>query len=306
MLGVIRDCFAAFSEPLAGKVTCMYQDQQGQVTIGIGNLIDSPEAAWATRGYGAPFIVGDDESAEAGEIDVKAEWWRVKNDPLLRGDWRLAYQVTQLRVTGTGVLNLLQRRLTDFESTLKRVTQFQDLDDWPADAQLALFSMAWGMGPAFARGGLWPEFRAACAARDWLSAAATCNMKNTWQVRRNAVNRGLFRNAAWAVSEGIDATQLYLAIPGRRPVLRRGATDHDHAGQGFDSDDSVTTLQGFLQWLGFYAGPIHGSFDEGTGDAVLGFQRAEDELTRNKGGFSVDGTAGPITWSALGYLVPPP
>jgi len=289
---------------MEGKVECMYQDHLGLVTVGIGNLIDSENAAWATRNYGAPFVHKSDPSIQASEADVRAEWRRVKFDPSLKGNWQRARQVTTLQLTDAGIVNLLLQKMDEFEQTLKQVTEFFPLDDWPADAQLALLSMAWAMGPGFAHGGRWPNFRATCAAQDWISAVTHCNMANTWLMKRNAVNRGLFRNAAWVVTEGRDPTSLYIAIPGRRPKLELGAKDSDHAGQGFDSDDSVSTAQGFLQWLGFYGGKISGEFDAGTELAVGTFQQSENRLAAAMGGFAVDYIIGPTTWAALGYVVP--
>ena len=56
------------------------------------------------------------------------------------------------------------------------MTEFQKFDEWPADAQLALHSMAWAMGSAFAARGKWPHFRAACAKMDFDLAADNCKM----------------------------------------------------------------------------------------------------------------------------------
>jgi hypothetical protein len=296
--------FAAFSEQLEGKVPCMYQDHLGKVTVGIGNLIDSEDAAWGTRAYGAPFVRKAPDATEATESEVRDEWRRVKHDSSLKGNWHLADAVTNLRLTDVGIANLLDRVLAQFESVLRGVPQFAQLDDWPADAQLALASMAWAMGPYFAHGGKWPNFRAACDSRDWIAATTHCNMVNAWLVKRNAVNRGLFRNAAWAAAESRDTTQLYISVPGNRPVLSLGSTDAGDAGQGYDTDDSVTTLQGFLQYLGFHGAEVNGTFDASTEASVRTFQSAENDLTATEGGFDVDGKAGPITWAALGYVVP--
>lgn len=306
MWDVVRDSFAAFLEPMEAKVAWMYQDHLGLVTVGIGNLIDSEDAAWATRDAGAPFVHKRDESVEASEAEVRDEWRRVKGDPSLKGKWHQAGHATTLKLTEDGIQALLQRTLADFESALLRVTEFSDLDEWPADAQLALFSMAWAMGPAFANGGKWPNFRGACASHDWAAATTHCNMANSWTARRNAVNRGLFRNAAWVASASADSSRLYIVIPGNRPTLQLHATDSDHAGKGFDDDTSVSTLQTFLQWLGYYGGAVNGDFDEETDRAVRAFQQDEHDLTKKMGGFDVDGIVGRQTWAALGYVVPRP
>jgi peptidoglycan hydrolase-like protein with peptidoglycan-binding domain len=67
------------------------------------------------------------------------------------------------------------------------------------------------------------------------------------------------------------------------PTLRWGSTG-----------DDVAKLQQTLAELGFYSGPIDGSFGPLTRSAVMAFQRAN--------GLTPDGIVGPITWSALAGL----
>lgn len=298
MLDVVHQVLADFLTPMEGEVRWMYQDHLGLVTVGIGNLIDSPEAAWATRDYGAPFLHGGDPAREAAEPQVREAWQAVKKDPSLAGRWPLAEHLSDLRLSADGVRNLVRNRLVEYEQTLYGFAEFADHDSWPADAQLALASMTWAMGAAFAED--WPNLRAACAARRWLAAASECNMSNHWMLRRNAVDRGLFRNAAWVDATGADPTQLYIGIPGNLPTLRLGASDEQYAGQGYDVDDPVSTLQRFLAFLGHDA-PATGTFDAGTDAAVRAFQANEERLMP---GFGVDGVVGRTTWAALGYVVP--
>ena len=59
--------------------------------------------------------------------------------------------------------DLIQKRLSDNESFLKRHSPFADFEDWPADAQLAVLSMAWAMGAGGVLG--FSKFCAACSAR---------------------------------------------------------------------------------------------------------------------------------------------
>lgn len=299
----VRSAFFPFSEPMEGKVAHMYQDHLGLVTVGVGNLIDSADAAWGIRDLGAPFFTQKGNGPEADESAVRAEWARVKNDPSLAGKHQLAAEVTDLRLTDDGIAALLTSRLESFESTLRQTTEFADIDGWPADAQLGLFSMAWAMGPGFAQNGHWPSFRGACSARDWLAAAANSVIGNGWLRKRNAVNRGLFRNAAYSVASGYDPSGLLLVVPGMLPTLRSGSTDAEFAGQGYDSDTPVTSLQQFLEWLG-YPTPATGTFDEQTDSGVRAFQADEASITASGGGFTVDGIVGSTSWAALGFIVP--
>jgi peptidoglycan hydrolase-like protein with peptidoglycan-binding domain len=157
--------------------------------------------------------------------------------------------------------------------------------------------MSWAMGEGFADGTKWPNFRTKCAAEEWLEAAKNCNMANAWLIKRNAVNRGLFRNAAYsAAPPPDDPSKLFLEIPGSRPVIQIG--DQDIPG----STEHVATAQGFLNWLGYSVAKT-GTFDQATEGAVKAFQTDERGLP-NGGAFSIDGKIGPLTWAGLGYVVP--
>lgn len=280
----VRDSFYDFTKPLEGEVTWMYQDTLGKVTIALGYLIDSEAAALAVPGEGAPFTRGQGGPL-AGPAEIAEEWRRVKGDTLHTGHAQRYAALTNLRISSEGCAALTQRRLIAFESTLGTTPEFSAMANWPADAQLGLLSMAWAMGPAFAQSGRWPNFRAACSGSDWFSAAANCNMSNAWLVKRNAVNRGLFRNAAYAVAQGVDPSTLYLEIGSRRPVVRKN-----------DQGEDVASLQRFLAFLRFYAGQDHGLFDDATDAAVRSLQTAD--------GLTADGVVGPLTWASLGYNVP--
>jgi peptidoglycan hydrolase-like protein with peptidoglycan-binding domain len=261
----------------------MYLDQLGKVTIGVGNLIDSEQAAIDLRRYGAPLL--DTNDAEVADDEIRAEWQRIKNKT---GGFTL-------HISDAGIVSLVAKRVAECEADLiATYSEFTDFGDWPADAQLGLLSMAWAMGSRFATG--WPGFRGAVAAKNWRAAAANCNMVNSWLIRRNAVNRGLFRNAAWWLEQPtFDASTLVIDIPGSRPTVRLNDKDSG-------SDDNIASLQRFLTWFGFPAAAT-GTFDAATDTAVRQFQQAENAL-HNGSGFGADGVVGQLSWAALGYLVP--
>lgn len=300
----VRSVFEDFSEEFEGRVVHMYADHLGKVTVGIGCMLDTADAAWRLRDSGAPFVYKSDQAVEASRDDVTQEWQRVKADPsLATGGHRAARPVTHLQLTDHGVTLALRDRLNRFESTLKQVPEFAPLDDWPADAQLALFSMAWAMGPAFAHGGRWPNFRASCLDQDWLAAARNSVIASSWLPRRNAVNRGLLRNAAWTASSSGPLDTLRLGLTRQMPVLRTGNDDSSFAGAGYYFERPVEALHGSLNWLGY--GPVSGGrFTSTTADAVIAFQRDEAQITSSGGGFSTDGIVGSRTWAALGYIMP--
>jgi hypothetical protein len=109
---------------------------------------------------------------------------------------------------------VISERLGRNESYLTRQAPFQQFGAWPADAQMALLSMAWAMGPAgpprFTR------FCAACLKLDFNTAAAESRMNeagNPGLAKRNRANRTLLLNAAAVASatpaEGLSAETLY-------------------------------------------------------------------------------------------------
>jgi len=281
----VRDSFFDFTLPMEGKVAWMYQDTLGKVTIALGYLIDTEADALAVPSQGAVFTRKQDGGV-ADPAEISAEWNAVKSDSLHTGHANQYEGLTNLRIGDDGCAILTQVRLQAFESALLQTPEFSDLGTWPADAQLALFSMAWAMGPAFAQGGRWPLFRSSCASHDWIAATANCNMSDAWLTKRNAVDRGLFRNAAYSVSQGADSSTLYLEIGSQRPTIKLN-----------DSGDDVASLQRFLAFLGFFAGDPTSQFDQDTDAAVRSFQAGD--------GLTADGVVGPLTWAALGYNVPP-
>ncbi|MBN3496386.1 peptidoglycan-binding domain-containing protein [Arthrobacter pascens] len=280
----VSENFYSFTEPLEGQVLWMYQDILGKVTIGLGHLIDSEDAAISLSDEGAPFYLRNDNN-QASTDQIATEWRAVKSDSEHTGRAWEYEPSTNLRINREGCAELTKNRLLSFESKLKETAEFGTLDEWPADAQLGLLSMAWAMGPAFGQGGKWPSFRQACSTMNWLDAAAKCDMSNAWLIKRNAVNRGLFRNASYSVSQRADPSVLYIEIGSQRPTLRMS-----------DAGEDVASLQRFLAYLGFYVGEQSGQFDEPTDAAVRSFQ-SSDELTN-------DGVVGQLTWAALGYIVP--
>lgn len=281
MYDSVREQFIAFSTEFEGRVSFMYADIKGLVSIGIGNLIDPVELALPL-----PFVYKSDQSSAAGQADIQTDWQRVKSDPsLAQKGWRACDAITSLMLTDDSIETLVLSKLDQFAATLRRTSEFADLDDWPADAQLGLFSMAWAMGPAFGPG--WPNFRASCAAHDWRGAADNRHMNdsaNPGLRPRNVANRELFLNAAYATDQGYDPTVLQYVVSGERPTIRAGA-----------SGGHVDFLQSRLGVLG-YATAVGGTFDDATTSAVAAFQTVHS--------LSADGIVGAMSWAALGSCVP--
>jgi GH24 family phage-related lysozyme (muramidase) len=204
MYPAVSAAFADFTTKFEGRVFFMYLDVLGLVTIGCGNLIDPIGAALAL-----PFELKTSPGTVVSQADVTAEWNYVKSrtDMKLKGGGSFG-AITKLQITEDTLTKLMASKLTSFEGTLKG--RFAQYDQWPADAQLGLMSMAWAMGPAFSD--KWPKFTDACNAADWVAAAADCKMNdvgNPGLRPRNTANEILFRNAAQVVAQGLAPDTLY-------------------------------------------------------------------------------------------------
>ena len=180
----------ALNRRFEGVIRWMYLDIKGLVTCGIGNLIDPMDAAlplpWLRKADGRP----------ASQAEIMAEWQHIKAQVALKDQGAAAAgRVATLVLSDAMIDALAQRKLESNHETLRR--RFSALDDWPADAQVAIHLMAWAMGPGFPR--TWPRFSAACDVRNWASAAAESQIPaagNAGLVPRNAEVRRLLLAAA--------------------------------------------------------------------------------------------------------------
>jgi hypothetical protein len=203
--------FRAFSERFEGYVPYMYLDIKGLVTVGVGNLIDPVELATVLpfRFKSRPGIATP--GALASQEKIAAEWQLLKSNPnLAQKGFRACDPLTELDIPDDALNDLIVKRLAGSESFLKRQAQFSAFDNWPADAQLALLSMAWAMGPAGP--GRFPLFSAACENLDFNFAAQECQMNevgNPGLIPRNLANRTLLSNAAVVLAQGLDPSALY-------------------------------------------------------------------------------------------------
>jgi hypothetical protein len=194
-----------------GEVAFMYLDTKGLVTVGIGNLIDPVGLA---MGLPFQFKAVNRANAPAGRAatraEIDAEWRALKHhqdrQQLITGGHRLCDAVTNLELGEANRMQLFEDKTAANERQLRAA--FNDFDWWPADAQLGLMAMAWGLGAGFpAR---WPRFSAACQRKDFDAAAADSKI-STWRSERNDASLRLFTNAARVVAnpDSYGVTNLY-------------------------------------------------------------------------------------------------
>jgi hypothetical protein len=182
----------------------------GLVTLGVGCLIDPVSLAlplpWRHAGSG--------ELATRAEVAAAWNGLKSQKDKFTKLHFKYAAALNDLRLDDAGVDQLMTQRLLTNEKVLHGY--FPQFDLFPADAQLAIFSMAWAVGAGFPQ--QFGNFRAAANAQNWTSAIAACGIRtdgNAGIVPRNAANRLCLANAQSVLSQGIPLDTLFW--PGTAP-----------------------------------------------------------------------------------------
>jgi|SRR6478609_1545868 len=197
----VSDSLLKFNAPLEGVVAWPYQDILGLVTVGIGCLIEPVGLALPLHWDGSP-----------DAATIRQEWTRVNSlKPAMH--FNQYKSASSLRLTDSGVQDLLAHRALDFEATLRK--WFPDWDNWPADAQMAALGMSWACGPAFPR--TFTNFAHYANVRDWANAAKCAKIReqgNPGIVPRNKQIALCLANAAAIDSpDGYATPALYWPGP---------------------------------------------------------------------------------------------
>lgn len=198
----VRAAFYDFSARFESVIPWMYLDIKGFVTTGVGNLIDRIESAerlpWTHSG-GIP----------ATRDEIREEWHIVKSHTEFAHLGAGAAKAScVLRLSPPAIRALVDAKLTEMVTHL--AGRF-DLASWPADAQLAVCSMAWAMGPGFK----FPRFEIAVSHRNFMAAAGECAINATGNpgvVPRNKANRAHFERAANVIAQGL-LLDAFLEVP---------------------------------------------------------------------------------------------
>lgn len=220
---IVLEKWRGFNTPLEGLIPYMYQDIKGLITIGMGNLIDPVSTA-----IGLPFKKRHkagvtNPGAPATREEIEAEWALIKGKPeLAKKGYRACNALCMLEIDEPGIDKLIRKRLAANDAYLKKA--FDQLETWPADAQMALHSMSWAMGPAFSK--KWVGFSKACRAMDFVAAGENCRMKeagNPGIIPRNKANKTLFNNADAVLAGEADGFYqrdvLYYPTIALRPIF---------------------------------------------------------------------------------------
>lgn len=172
--------------PFEGSVSHMYLDTNGYVTVGIGNLLATPQTAIALN-----WIWRDQRGGEPNEMEIADEWTRVHT--AVRGFAAESYRrLTTMELIDYEIRRLFAKRVDEFETSLQHL--FPSFAAWPEPAQLAVLDIAFNVGV----GNLMRHFPHLCAAlleQDWRGAAEHSHRAQSRDARNVAV-RELFLAAA--------------------------------------------------------------------------------------------------------------
>ena len=169
-----------------GSIPWMYLDTVGKVTIGVGMMLPSLEAARSL-----PFMFGD-RAATLEEIGREYQRVSAMKPGLLARVYRKASGLTLSEET---INERLQHTLLGFEGYLR--SHIPSYDTLPDAAKLGLLDMIYNLGPGklFSQ---YPRLLKAIAAGDW-SGAAAASMRRGPAAARNSWTRQQFDDAASAL-----------------------------------------------------------------------------------------------------------
>lgn len=197
----VRDVFFDFSTKFEGAVDFPYLDVKGLLTTGIGNLIENDV------GLGLPWNMLTLRPATIEEIHQGLDAVKARQDLKLRGG--MAYKnISLLRLTQDDITKLVLDRMASNESEL--LCFFPAFEDFSAPAQLAIMSIAWACGAAFAQ--TWPNFKRAANSQDWVTAAAESHISDGAPARNDA-NHYLLLQAACIAKDGGDPDNVCWPMP---------------------------------------------------------------------------------------------
>lgn len=200
-----------FSAPLEGRVPKMYCDVLGLITTGVGNLINTLPQALAL-----PWLLADGSKATAAQITADFELCRANKDSFAKLKWTVYAGQLKCHLAEKDIDALVQRTLDVNEGFYRK--RWPKYDVFPADAQLAINSMGWAVGPAFHQ--KFENLAKCIDAEDWAGCVAACKIRdgldtpskaddNPGIVPRNAGNKLLFGNAQVVKERGLDPNVLY-------------------------------------------------------------------------------------------------
>lgn len=173
-------------ERYEGRVSHMYLDSNGYVTVGVGHLLSSVFAAQKL-----PFT--DLSNKVATPSQIKLDYDAVKKQPF--GNYSAAFykRHTALTLSDRDINNLTEQHVYSFEKELKHM--YKGFDLFPSEARLALFDMIFNLGANKLKI-QYVKFNSAVNAEDWGRAAVESRRQRPVSALRNQYVKDLLNKAA--------------------------------------------------------------------------------------------------------------
>ncbi len=172
-------------EKYEGKISHMYLDSKGYVTIGVGHLLKDLISAQKLN-------LKKRNNTPASKNEIKLDYEAVKKQPKNR----LASfykRHTNLVLADTDINALTDKHIDSFEGELKRI--YPGFDSFPSEVRLALFDLIFNVGMTDLNNN-WPSLKKAVKAKDWTTAATESSRKSPISAERNKYVKDLFNKAA--------------------------------------------------------------------------------------------------------------
>ena len=268
MREAVKKAFYDYTLSHEGYTPFMYADIKNLITTGVGNLIDgSPNVKFGEKSQVVNDAVmakalalpwkhkGPDWTAKkptvgapATQEEIKAAWIKTKTDPMQGNKGGFAYQnLTDLTLSMDDIQTLFDQTRDQMEVSIRRL--FPRYEEWPADAQVAIMSMAWAMGPDNLA-----QFKTMVKALnqdppDFVTASKQCQIQNfgslTDPKSYNGRNSIMFMNAADAQAHAKDYNVLFFGS-GSAPIGGSGPTPsiQDKLASGYGKGGSTSVPAG--------------------------------------------------------------
>ncbi|MFL0800106.1 MAG: hypothetical protein K6L80_06655 [Agarilytica sp.] len=172
-------------EKYEGKISHMYLDSKGYVTVGVGHLLKDLASA-------QKLSFKKSNNTPASKDDIQLDYEAVKQQPKNR----LASfykRHTALTLSNTDINALTDKHIDSFEGELKRI--YSDFPSFPSEVRLALFDLIFNVGMTDLNNN-WPSLKKAVKAKDWATAATESSRKSPISAERNKYVKDLFEKAA--------------------------------------------------------------------------------------------------------------
>lgn len=193
----VQNRVISFQASHEAAVEWMYLDQLSKVTVGIGQLIDSPEAAVKLGGF-----VHKGSNVLATDSEIRQEWQMVKSSGTA-GRYKLLEGKTNLRLPRAVIDKIALANAKGIVTTLKGMGHAWD--SYPADGQLGLLSLGWiGIMK-------YPKCLNYVKQGNWFYAAGEATFPTS--PARQADQQRLLRNAGRVIARGLDPNILWFDQP---------------------------------------------------------------------------------------------